>query len=757
MQQSLEDALDSEDDLAESAQQRSPKQKYFSSGKKSIFQKLHDLYVEEFEKEPTSVQELKRNVNLLEKLVLRERLSRLVVKLYPSGGGYTLMFKGGDGSESEAIRLSYEKRELLEYLDAEELPPVLIDFLEKSQMNIFYSGCVIAEVRDYGQCGNMQAPSYQSRHVLLRPTAQTLISDVDRIASNYPKWTQEDKLQLESQLILATAEPLCLDPSVAVACTENRLLYNKQKMNTHPRKQCFDTYSTSSQSEQPELFHCPLSPQLESFTACLETEKRKVSEQNDLEISKAGDCVDMWEQNPCNLAMPSEVNMEKYAKVDKPDALQLNVWAGYEVNDNDLFGCKPGNQYQKTTLSLMQSLDDPLFSGTMQPTKEDEESDRERSPFFFTTDDDPDLIMNKSPKSAAESTVSQYQHLVPKEARCLARKSHSSSGSASLSQLSPRAETEQPQRMLFQSSLWRTQPIALPSSSGSSSAVNYPVPQQASDFLKAATPGPASKPPVPFQKPFANFNRVIILSSAALSPASSSQHTTTKPVMSNSINARNSVRVAQASASDSNPVLDCSSDAKTPAEICQGVCPSLGVPAVVPSGVPAQALTLKNTSANRPLTVLQLPGCQFIFLSQQQQQQHLPQFTPQQPAQRFIIHQQPRAPGSAQSSTSPTQVLPAPQSVLIKLVELQNLAQTPRAVLPHPVSATDTREQSQPQLRVPATSPQQQPPIQPLNISRRPVATAEASTQTDWPYSHRRLHRHKKDKRKISKRKTPRS
>lgn len=47
---------------------------------------------------------------------------------------------------------------------------------------------------------------------------------------------QDDKLQLESQLILATAEPLCLDPSISVTCTANRLLYNKQKMNTHSMK-----------------------------------------------------------------------------------------------------------------------------------------------------------------------------------------------------------------------------------------------------------------------------------------------------------------------------------------------------------------------------------------------------------------------------------------------------------------------------------------------------------------------------------------
>lgn len=40
--------------------------------------------------------------------------------------------------DSETIRLRYEEGELLEYLDAEELPPILVDLLEKSQVSVFY-------------------------------------------------------------------------------------------------------------------------------------------------------------------------------------------------------------------------------------------------------------------------------------------------------------------------------------------------------------------------------------------------------------------------------------------------------------------------------------------------------------------------------------------------------------------------------------------------------------------------------------------
>lgn len=40
------------------------------------------------------------------------------------------------------------------------------------QVNIFHCGCVVVEVRDYRQSGNTKMPTYQSRHILLRPTMQ---------------------------------------------------------------------------------------------------------------------------------------------------------------------------------------------------------------------------------------------------------------------------------------------------------------------------------------------------------------------------------------------------------------------------------------------------------------------------------------------------------------------------------------------------------------------------------------------------------
>ncbi|XP_072576161.1 transcription factor SPT20 homolog isoform X29 [Vulpes vulpes] len=752
MQQALELALDRAEYVIESARQRPPKRKYLSSGRKSVFQKLYDLYIEECEKEPEVKQKLRRNVNLLEKLVMQETLSCLVVNLYPGNEGYSLMLRGKNGSDSETIRLPYEEGELLEYLDAEELPPILVDLLEKSQVNIFHCGCVIAEIRDYRQSSNMKSPGYQSRHILLRPTMQ------------------EDKLLLESQLILATAEPLCLDPSIAVTCTANRLLYNKQKMNTRPMKRCFKRYSRSSLNRQQDLSHCPPPPQLKLLDFLQKRKERKAGQHYDLKISKAGNCVDMWKRSPCNLAIPSEVDVEKYAKVEKSiksDDSQPTVWPAHDVKDDYVFECEAGSQYQKTKLTILQSLGDPLYYGKIQPCKEDEENDSQMSPSQFVI----------GSKTDAERVVNQYQELVQNEAKCPVKMSHSSSGSASLSQLSPGKETEQPETVSVQSSVLgkgvkhRPPPIKLPSSSGNSSSGNYFTPQQASSFLKSPTPPPASKPPSLSRKSSVDLNQVSMLSPAALSPASSSQRTTATQVMANSaglnfINVVGSVCGAQALMSGSNPMLGCNTGAITPAGInLSGLLPSGGLlPNALPSAMQAASQAgvpfgLKNTSSLRPLNLLQLPGGSLIFNTlQQQQQQQLSQFTPQQPQQPTTSSpQQPGEQGSEQGSTSQEQALSAQHAAVINLAGVGSFMQSQAAVLSQLGSGENRPEQSLPQQRFQLSSAfqQQQQQIQQLRFLQHQMAMAAAAAQTAQLHRHRHTGSQSKSKMKRSTPTTP--
>ncbi|KAM9602416.1 transcription factor SPT20 homolog isoform 31-T33 [Morphnus guianensis] len=690
MQQALELALDRAEYIIESARQRPPKRKYLSSGRKSVFQKLYDLYIEECEKEPEIKQKLRRNVNLLEKLVMQETLSCLVVNLYPGNEGYSLMLRGKNGSDSETIRLPYEEGELLEYLDAEELPPILVDLLEKSQVNIFHCGCVIAEIRDYRQSGNMKSPTYQSKHILLRPTMQTLICDVHSITSDNHKWTQEDKLLLESQLILATAEPLCLDPSIAVTCTTNRLLYNKQKMNTRPMKRCFKRYSRSSLNRQQEVAHYSTPPQLRLLDYLQKRKERKGAQQYDLKISKAGNCVDMWKQNPCYLTAPSEVDVEKYAKVEKsikPDDSQPTVWPAHEIKDDYVFECEVGNQLQKTKLTIFQSLGNPLYYGKIQTLKGDEENDNLLTPSQF-------LIGSKTD---AERVVNQYQELVQSEAKCPVKMFHNSGGSVNLSHLSPGKEME-PESISgsVQSSVLgkgvkhRPPPIKLPSSSGSSSSGNIFSPQQSSGHLKSPTPPPpppSSKPPGLSRKQSMDLNQVSMLSPAAMSPASSSQRTTSTQVMANPaglnfINVVGSVCGAQTLMSGSNPMLGCNTGAIAPAGInLSGILPSGLVPSALPAAMQSASQAgspfgLKNASNLRPLNLLQLPGGSCIFNPLQQEQQ-LSQFSPQQQSQQptTCSPQQQGEQGSDQGPSNQDQALSAQQAAVINLTGVGNFMQ----------------------------------------------------------------------------------
>uniref|UniRef100_A0A8C7JV56 SPT20 homolog, SAGA complex component n=1 Tax=Oncorhynchus kisutch TaxID=8019 RepID=A0A8C7JV56_ONCKI len=541
--QVLEYALDRAEYIVESARQQPAKRRALSGGRKSLYQKLYELYIEECDKEP-ELKKLRRNVNLLEKLVSQESVSCLVVNLYPGNQGYSLMLLGKNGSDSETIRLPYEEGQLLEYLDAEELPPILVDLLEKSQVNIFHCGCVVAEVRDYRQSGNTKMPSFQSRHVLLRPTMQTLICDVHAMTSDHHKWTQDDKFQLESQLLLATADPLCLDPSISVTCTANHLLYNKQKMNTHSMKRCFKHHSRAALNRQQELSYLPTPPQLRLYDYLQRRKERKPAPSIDLKISKAGKCVDMWKQSHCQLSVPKEIDVEKYAVVEKSVKLQESqptVWPAEEVIDDYTFECEVGGQ--RTKVSIFQSVGDPLVYGKIYWCKPAEE--HQILPGFDSVILPTRFLIGS--KRDADRFLSQYKGVYEQDVKCQVKMSRNS-GIMGQNQLSASRETEvhttthslvQSSGVLGKGVKHRPPPIKIPSGSGSSSSGNlYSSAQATSGLLKCLTPppgtGPGSAKPQSLSRKHSvelgqglqlggQLGQVGLLSPAALSPMASTQ------------------------------------------------------------------------------------------------------------------------------------------------------------------------------------------------------------------------------------------
>ncbi|XP_018103974.1 SPT20 homolog, SAGA complex component S homeolog isoform X4 [Xenopus laevis] len=756
MQQILELALDRTEYVIESARQRPPKRKHSSGGRKSVFHKLYDLYIEECEKEP-EIKKLRRNVNLLEKLVMQETLSCLVVNLYPGNEGYSLMLRGKNGSDSETIHLPYEEGELLEYLDAEELPPILVDLLEKSQVNIFHCGCVITEIRDYRQSGNLKSPTYQSRHILLRPTMQTLISDIHAITNDNHKWTQEDKLLLESQLILATAEPLCLDPSVSVTCTANRLLFNKQKMNTCPMKRCLKRYSRPSVNRQQEMSNCPTPPQLKLLDFLHRRKERKpLQPQIDLKISKTGNCLDIWKPNYSALTVPLEVDVEKYAKVEKSiklDDSSPTVWPADEMKEDFIFECENGSPFQKAKLTVFQNVGNPLYFGELQTFKSHDENDYNLPHSQFPI----------GSKFEIDRIVSQYLDLFEIETKSVVKLSHSTAPSISLHQLSPGKETESDSiagsiqsSVLGKGVKHRPPPIKLPPGSASSSSGNMFSSLLASGHLKSTTP-PPNKPPSISRKQPVDHNQVGMLSPVALSPASSSQRTTSTQVMANPtglnfINVVGSVCGPQTLMSGSSPILGCNTGAITPAGInLSGILPSGGlVPGTLPAAMQSASQAggpfgLKNTSGLRPLNLLQLSGAPILFNPMQQQQQQVSQFSPQQPQQTLTSSPQQQAEqlgllpsGMDQGSSNQDQTLSAQQAAVINLTGVGGFMPPQAAVLSQLGSAGNRPGQNLPSQRLQLSSAlqhqQQQVQLQFLHHQmQQQMATATAAQAAPFP------------------------
>ncbi|XP_035581350.1 transcription factor SPT20 homolog [Zalophus californianus] len=765
MQQAVERALDRADYVIASAQQRPPKRKRSSSGEASLYEKLYDMYVEECGKEPEAPEELRSNVNLLEKLVRRESLPCLVVSLHPGVGGYSLMLEGKHGADSETIRLPYEAGELLEYLDAEELPPALLDLLEKSQVNIFHCGCVIAQVRDYRQGSGGEPPGYQSRHILLRPTMQTLACDVQSITSDGQEWTQEDKLLLESQLILATAEPLCLDPSISVACTANRLLYNKQKMNTRPMKRSFKRYSAPSLSRQRELSGCPPPPELRVWASCRKGRDSQAGQRYDLKNSKAGSCVDMWKQRPCDLAVPSEVDVQKYARGKRSarqDVSPPGVWPAHEVRDGGAFGCEAGGEPQTTELTFMQPPlppNNPPFSGPRRPWKEGG-WEGQMSPPHPSTDDHSDGVPPES-KTAAGGVVVRPDAVVPQKAKCPVPASQSSSGSAGLSGLPPGKDPEQPEMVSVRSPVQgqgvRPPPlrVRLPWSSGKSWSGNSFTPWEASSFLKSPSPAPASKPPGLSQQSSVGVNRVNPLPAALPSSASAPQRSPASRVTASSAGRNLRLpkvagpgRGAQALARGSGPGQGCTAGTTAPARVKPSSLPS---GAQSPSAVPTAArgppvrvqFFLKHPSGLRPVTLLELPQDSLLLNTPQQPEQRLCQLIPQEQLQQAStsgplqpVPQGSRARGAAgpktASSAQPAVVLsragegsvPQPQAAVLAALGSAESHGRPRQIGPRPAHPLPPAPASQP------PPPQQ---AQALRILQGPVAVTTVAAQTAGP------------------------
>lgn len=88
----------------------------------------------------------------------------LVITLYSVDVGYSIKITMNKNEPPVETFFNYAEDSILKYVENEQLPPHLLDILDRAEPKLFYSGCVIAEIHDQQDC----VPGELYR-VLLRP------------------------------------------------------------------------------------------------------------------------------------------------------------------------------------------------------------------------------------------------------------------------------------------------------------------------------------------------------------------------------------------------------------------------------------------------------------------------------------------------------------------------------------------------------------------------------------------------------------
>lgn len=307
--------------------------------KKSLLERLLDCYNEQSRLEKQRGESTKESY-LLAKIVKEDNLSVLIVNLYAGNDGYSLMLKKKDNTEVETVKLPYEENEFLEYLDMQQLPPLLVDVLESVQVDIYHDGCVIVELRDYRRSTQK---NYDITYVLLKPTSQTIVRDVNAMMADTSKWNDEDKAMLESQLVLAMQPRLCLDPSPSVLYTANKIQYHANKWNHKGLKRSMKRFSQPYLNRAVLCSNTPSPPCLR----LLDFIQRNRDKRSSLpKLNRATQHTDMWKQRSPTLSVPTKIDVTSYSKLHEqpkyttdytPEKIQEIILEGEKTNNRSYF------------------------------------------------------------------------------------------------------------------------------------------------------------------------------------------------------------------------------------------------------------------------------------------------------------------------------------------------------------------------------------------------------------------------------------
>ncbi|XP_001942883.2 golgin subfamily A member 4 [Acyrthosiphon pisum] len=159
-----------------------------------------------------------------------------VITLYSVDIGYSIKITMNKNEPPVETFYSYADDSILDFVEREQLPPCLLDLFDKARPRLFYNGRVIAEIHNKYH-GEDLTRVYR---ILLHPHNLSIQSDVDRIiAKCSPAYcSYEQRLKIESQLILRNFPVMCIDSSPIAGLTvhlQNQLL-SRRTISLNPLK-----------------------------------------------------------------------------------------------------------------------------------------------------------------------------------------------------------------------------------------------------------------------------------------------------------------------------------------------------------------------------------------------------------------------------------------------------------------------------------------------------------------------------------------
>ncbi|KAI8970169.1 Spt20 family-domain-containing protein [Mycotypha africana] len=136
--------------------------------------------------------------------------------------------------EHEDGFFSYKSQfeDFLKCIKEKRLPDDLMDVFNEASCR-FYDGCLIVEIHD----NRMKASDNMSkRRIVMRPTAASIWTDIILLSEEWGfPWTDDIALELEAHILIATEEPLCLDPTIQVSRLSNAIEFTTQQRRPKKR------------------------------------------------------------------------------------------------------------------------------------------------------------------------------------------------------------------------------------------------------------------------------------------------------------------------------------------------------------------------------------------------------------------------------------------------------------------------------------------------------------------------------------------